>query len=157
MADTLPSVGSTYRHNTNGTTVIPFSNDRGRVRYSPTVNQGPEFPMGREFSLTQEEFLSTFTRTNLSSVPVNSVAPAITGVPKVGVVLSTDGGTWTGTPTPSLTYQWKKSGAAISGATKDFYVPVVGDVGAPITVTVTGTNSGGTVSGTSSATANVAA
>jgi hypothetical protein len=89
--------------------------------------------------------------------PVNTVAPAITGTAKVGQTLTASLGTWTGKPTPALTRQWKAAGVAILGATAATYVPVVGDIGKVITVTVTGTSSAGVKSATSAATAAVIA
>lgn len=41
--------------------------------------------------------------------PVNTVAPAISGIQIVGQTLITTNGTWTGTPTITFTYQWQRS------------------------------------------------
>lgn len=87
--------------------------------------------------------------------PVNSVAPAITGTARVGQTLTAANGTWSGSPT--FTRQWKANGAQISGATGATYVPAVGDIGKPITVTVTATNAKGWVTKTGAATAAVVA
>jgi hypothetical protein len=157
MAETVPSVGAAYKNNTTGLLVTLFAVNGSKVTYVPQRNQGSKFPSGREFRTTLEDFLTNFTNLSLSANPANTVVPTITGVPKVGVVLSSTDGTWTGSPTPTLTRQWKAAGVAIVGATNDFYIPVVGDVGKAITLTVTGTNIGGTASATSVATANVAA
>lgn len=92
---------------------------------------------------------------NGTGAPANSVAPAITGTSRVGQTLTSTTGTWSGSPT--FTRQWKANGIAISGATGATYVPVVGDVGKTITVTVTATNDAGNVSVTSAATAAVIA
>lgn len=85
--------------------------------------------------------------------PVNSVLPAITGTAQVGQTLTSSNGTWSGSPT--FTRQWKANGTNISGATNSTYVPVVGDIGKTITVTVTATNAGGSATATSAATAAV--
>lgn len=81
------------------------------------------------------------------TAPENTVAPTITGTPKVGEVLTVHDGTWTGEPTPDITYQWQKAndgaGAGvgiIAGATASTYTPVVGDVDKFIRVTVSGMN-----------------
>jgi hypothetical protein len=89
--------------------------------------------------------------------PANTVAPAITGTAQVGQTLTVSNGTWTGSPTPTFTRQWKANGTNISGATATTYVPVVGDIGKTITCTVTATNSVSSAQRTSAATAAVIA
>lgn len=76
--------------------------------------------------------------------------PLISGSPVVDQTLSATPGSWTGTPTPSYEYQWKRGGVAISGATAPTYLLVSADLAATITVTVTATNSGGSANATSS-------
>jgi predicted secreted protein len=90
-----------------------------------------------------------------AAAPTNTVAPAISGVAQVGVTLTAWEGIWTGSP--SFGFQWLADAVAISGATGKTYVPVVGQIGAVITVTVTGTNTAGSASATSVATAAVIA
>jgi predicted secreted protein len=90
-----------------------------------------------------------------AAAPANVVLPAISGTVQVGQTLTAYQGDWTGAP--AFTFQWKKSGANISGATGQAYVPVVGDIGAPLSVAVTGTNTTGAVTATSANTVNVAA
>src|ERR1700736_2566984 len=75
-------------------------------------------------------------------IPTNPAAPTISGTPRVGQTLTATTGTWTHNPT-SFTYQWKRAGGAISGATVSTYVPVAADVGNTLTVAVVATNSGG--------------
>ncbi|NTG07145.1 hypothetical protein [Rhizobium rhizogenes] len=93
----------------------------------------------------------------VTQIPANTVLPAITGTAQVGQTLTATNGTWTGSPTPTYTRQWKADGADISGATATTYVPVSGDVGKVITVTVTATNSAGNANATSAGTAAIAA
>ncbi|GAA5033020.1 hypothetical protein ACFQRL_03805 [Microbacterium fluvii] len=66
--------------------------------------------------------------------------PTISGTTRVGFTLSAKVAAWS--PTASFTYQWKRSGVAISGATKSTYVLTADDYGKTITVTVTGKKSG---------------
>jgi hypothetical protein len=93
--------------------------------------------------------------------PKNITPPTITGTPIVAGTLAASTGTWSGT-NPVFTYQWQKCDAsgnacsAISGATANVYVPSQDDVGSTIRVVVTGTNSLGSASKTSEATATVA-
>ena len=92
------------------------------------------------------------------AIPVNTVVPTITGSAQVEQTLTASQGTWTNTPT-SYTYQWSSSaGGAISGATASTYVPVTGDIGNTLTVSVVATNAGGSSApATSAATGAVAA
>jgi hypothetical protein len=92
---------------------------------------------------TPAESLPTGTIAALpGSVPVNTVAPAIVGVPTVGVLLSVTPGTWTNSPI-SYSYQWKRNGTNIGGATASTYTLVTADLTANITVAETATNAVG--------------
>lgn len=97
------------------------------------------------------------THGGVPSAPANTAAPTITGVAQVGQTLTAAHGTWTGAPVPTFARQWKKGGVNINGATGTTYVVVAGDVGATITVTVTGSNVYGAASATSAPTAAVIA
>lgn len=92
------------------------------------------------------------------AAPTNTLLPSISGIAQVGETLTAVVGEWTGAPT--FTYQWEEddSGwAEISGATGATYDPLVGSVGNPLRVVVTGTNSEGNASATSAPTADVLA
>lgn len=83
---------------------------------------------------------STATPTTVSystAAALTPVTPKITGTAKVGSTLTATPGTWAST-TPKFTYQWKRNGSAISGATSKSYVLTAKDLGARITVRVTG-------------------
>lgn len=117
-----------------------------------------------EFSGEMEgsmEFSATFTAggaltfTAEAATPVNSLLPSISGIAQVGQTLTVRPGIWSGNPI--LGWQWKKGGVNIAGATGKTYVPVVGDIGAAITVSEAANNSSGSASATSAATANVIA
>lgn len=96
-----------------------------------------------------------------SSPPVNTVAPAITGTAKDGQTLTSSNGTWTGSATITYTRQWRRCDTAganctnISGATATTYAVTGTDVGATLRVTVTATNSAGSVTADTAATATV--
>jgi hypothetical protein len=87
--------------------------------------------------------------------PVNTVAPVISGTQVVGSALSSTTGTWTGSPSPTFTYQWYRGATLITGATSSSYTLVQADAGntSNITCKVTGTNS----SGSSTSTSNILA
>lgn len=101
--------------------------------------------------------IGLINRRQFGSAPENTVLPSITGTARVGETLTGDDGEWAGTPAPTLTRQWFADGVEIDGATGGTYVPVAGDIGKEITLTVTATNPAGTVSATSEPTAAVVA
>ena len=87
------------------------------------------------------------------SAPTNTLKPSIAGVLTQGQVLTAIEGVWTGNPT--FTYQWKRDGSNISGATSKTYTLVAGDASKSISVAVTGTNGAGNATAASAATAAV--
>jgi len=80
--------------------------------------------------------------------------PKISGTVKVGKTVSVTVGTWS--PSASFTYQWYRSGTAISGATSKSYKLVAADAGKKLTVKVTAKKSGYTSKSKTSAAATVA-
>jgi hypothetical protein len=90
--------------------------------------------------------------------PVSVELPSIAGVAQVGSVLSASAGSWSGSPAPSLAYQWRRCDAVgegcapIGGATGTSYVLVGEDEGRTLRVVVTATNSAGEASAESAAT-----
>jgi fibronectin type 3 domain-containing protein len=95
-----------------------------------------------------------------TSPPVNTSPPTISGTTVQGKTLTASPGSWSHKPT-SYAYQWKRcnsSGgacASITGATAKSYTLVSADVGATMRVAVTASNSGGSATATSAATAVV--
>lgn len=65
-----------------------------------------------------------------------TTAVSVSGTAKVGHKLTANRGTWSPAAT-TCTYQWKRDGTSISGATKSTYVPAKADKGRKITVKVT--------------------
>ena len=84
-----------------------------------------------------------------ASGPHLQAKPVITGNAQVGQTLTTDNGTWSGSPT-SFTYQWDRCDldgtncTAIFGATSKTYDVVIVDEGERLRVQVTAKNAGGT-------------
>jgi len=91
------------------------------------------------------------------ALPVNTVAPVVSGTATVGQTLTTTNGTWLGAPAPTFTYQWQRGVSNISGATSSTYVLVSADAGNTVRCVVTATNPLGSVSANSNSTATVAA
>ncbi len=120
--------------------------------YEPTI------PIDERMTATVT-FKVTGSYVSASAIaPANTLVPAISGEARVGVTLTANEGVWTNAPT--FTYQWQVnsgSWANISGATSRTYVPIVGQIGNPLRVQVTGTNAAGNATASSFATANVVA
>lgn len=90
------------------------------------------------------------------SAPVNLDGPTIFGPSNVGNTITSDRGGWSGYPTPTFTYQWRRNGLNISGETGTTYVVQLADVGQNITLRVTATNSEGSAGATSNTLVGVA-
>jgi hypothetical protein len=145
-------------------TGLSFSTSTGVISGTPTVNGTTG---GLIIAVTDANGLSATTPSLSITVanavaPSNSVAPALTN-PSVqsayvaqGQILSSSTGTWSGAPTPTYAYQWKRAGSAISGATSSTYTVQAADDAALITCTVTATNTQGSASATSSSVTAIA-
>ena len=96
------------------------------------------------------------------ALPANTALPVISGTPQSGLTLTTDNGTWTGSPT-GFTYAWGRCDVGgntcvpIAGATSQAYQVQPADVGVTLRATVTATNADGSASATSAASAVVLA
>jgi len=88
--------------------------------------------------------------------PANTFAPVVSGTATVRQTLVTTDGTWTGSPTPTFTYQWQRTGSNIGGANANTYTLVDADAANTIRCVVTGTNAAGNSSANSNSTASVA-
>lgn len=85
---------------------------------------------------------------------VFSPTPIISGTPIVGAVLTAYAGVWDADTT--FTYQWLRSGMAITGATASSYTATPTDRGTTLTVTIIGSKTGFTsITKTSAATTQV--
>jgi hypothetical protein len=100
--------------------------------------------------------LSTATAAVQPGVLRNTVAPGITGLPRVDETLTVTAGTWTPSP-GSVTYRWLADGTPIPGASGDSLAVTPELVGASISVAATAVKAGyDPVTATSAATAPVA-
>jgi len=121
---------------------------------------------GQSITVTVTASKAGYTSNSATSSPVtptggqtltNTSLPTITGTPTEGQALSAGNGSWSAVP-DSYTYQWKRSGSNISGATASTYTLVTADVGSTITVAVTAIKSGYTSgSATSNPTGTISA
>jgi hypothetical protein len=112
---------------------------------------------GKTITVTVTARRSGFTTTSRTSAPTVKVtkpfastyAPVITGTKRVGSTLKATTRAWS--PTATFTYQWRRNGTAIAGATGTSYRLASADHGKTITVTVTGRRSGYTTKSRTSA------
>jgi hypothetical protein len=75
--------------------------------------------------------------------PQNEVAPEVSGKPAVAETLTCSGGTWSGSPAPTFTYQWLRDGSIIASATSSSYVVLDADQGHSLSCKVTAINEEG--------------
>ena len=94
--------------------------------------------------------------TSTNQTVANTTAPFIVGGLSVGQEAAIDHGVWSIEPT-GYTYQWKRAGVNISGATARIYTIVTADIGQAITCTVTGANSSSSLGVTTAARTGLAA
>lgn len=87
-----------------------------------------------------------------ATAPISTGGDAITGSAKVCSTLTADEGSWSngGSSYTGTTYQWKRNGVAIIGATNSTYIVQANDVGAAISYDISKSNSIGTTTATSS-------
>lgn len=113
------------------------------------VLQGPPpagTPLVGGIAVTTDGVIYASNASSLPGFPTNTVAPSISGTPVVGQTLTCTPGTWTGTPTPTVTRQWRANGVNIPGATGTTYVVELAYANQNIRCLETATNSVGTAS-----------
>ena len=144
-AVTIPVFGPTIRYFTYNVLQRAV-----RVRYKRTIPPPTLAPVGFgtmwavAMANTNREAIVLSAIANSKSIgqPTNFKAPAITGTPTVGSLLTVSAGSWCYGPT-SFTYQWYRNGAAIGGATAGAYTIQSADNGATLTASVVATNGAG--------------
>lgn len=110
-------------------------------------------PVDDKMTATMEVKVAGAVTIAAASAPVNQVLPAISGVATNGSVLTAFEGLWS--QMAAFTYQWRKGGVNIAGATARSFTLTASEVGGGIDVVVTATNSAGNASATSVRTVNV--
>jgi hypothetical protein len=93
--------------------------------------------------------LGTYGEALATDVPVNVVAPTVTGTVVQGTELACSAGIWSQIPF-SFTYQWQRDGVDIGGATSQTYTTGGSDHGKAIGCVVTAHNAFGASSATAS-------
>jgi hypothetical protein len=95
-------------------------------------------------------------------LPSNTAVPTISGLLKVGQILSASTGTWTGTAPITYKYQWQNCGllgtscSSIANAIASTLKLELAQVGLTLRVLVTATNAGGSVQAPSAVTGLIA-
>ncbi|HET9116459.1 MAG TPA: LamG-like jellyroll fold domain-containing protein, partial [Gaiellaceae bacterium] len=103
--------------------------------------------------------VSVQTGTAATTPPTNTSPPTISGTPQSGQTLNASPGTWNGSQPINYAYQWQRCDTngnnctPISGATGPSYPLTGSDVGATLDVVVTASNTAGSSTATSTATA----
>jgi hypothetical protein len=162
--------------NSNTFSMNPFGGNTSNSNISLGVNvngSGTVSGPGNDFVLDEPAiYLSSLSSTRVSDhyntgisapavAPTNSAVPTISGTAKVGQTLTSTDGTWSGTPTPTYGYQWQSattSGGSysnISGATSATYTLTSSEAGLYLRCQVTATNTAGSASAESAASAQV--
>jgi hypothetical protein len=110
----------------------------------PTYDLGAA-DMGRYITVTVTAEKAGYRSVSLTSAETATVSglpftvtptPTISGTPTVGQRLTVGTGSWTASP-DRFTYEWKRAGTPIDGATRQWYVLTPDDVNEAISVTVT--------------------
>lgn len=125
-----------------------------RVRVTATNTDGS--------ASTESDNTATVAAATSSAAPKNTAPPVISGTPRVGQTLTTDDGSWSGSPT-SFTYQWQRCDADnlvacinVVGATAKTYLLHLVDLGFRLRVAVTAHNAKGLATATSAPTPIIA-
>jgi phospholipase C len=134
-----------------------------RVRHAPFGRFLPVLSLAT--ALLALGAVAAFAATSATK-PVNTGLPVISddqlhSPPQVADTLSATTGTWNSSQTPSVTFRWRRCNASgtscsnISGATNQAYTIVSADSGKTLRIVVTATNTAGSTTATSAATAVV--
>lgn len=122
------------------------------AQYSGIITEiSPETPLDDKMAVSLTVKISGQITLTAAAAPVNTLLPSVAGsdaTPSSGDTLTAVEGVWSGEPA-TYTYQWKKDGSNISGATNKTYTVVGGDSTHAISVAVTAGNSAGSATATS--------
>ena len=140
-----PGTALTYVWAANGVSVSAANGGTG-----PTFTPSVAAQLGQVITVTvtgTKAGHTTVSRTSGASAPVAAAAamtltptPTVTGTPQVGLPLTAVPGQWD--DGVALAYQWAANGTNIGGATGVSFTPTVAQLGATLTVTVTGSRGG---------------
>jgi RHS repeat-associated protein len=153
----------TYNEDSQETaTVSPRGNVEGAnpAWYTTTIERDAQ---GRPLSVTQAEEQVTGHKGESPGPPASTEPPVISGTAQQSQVLTVVTGGWNGAAPMSFAYQWQSCNTAgtncttIAAASGSTYTPGAGQVGKTLRAVVSASNSAGSDSSTSEATAVVVA
>lgn len=145
QVDGYPSATLTYQWKLEGTSISGATS----ATLAPEVvgNYSVVITASNDLgSDTTEVFATAVAPPDPSDPPILVTAPTITGSGEVGDTITCNSGVWAGLPEPSISFQWRRNGSPISGATSALYVPEDEDNGTSIDCQVTATNEAGAAS-----------
>ena len=87
---------------------------------------------------------------SVPAAPANVIQPFLSGSGAVDTVVTSSSGTWTGFPTPTFNYDFKLNTVSVQSGASNTFTPGSINEGETLTVTVTATNSQGSVNADSS-------
>jgi hypothetical protein len=144
---------------------IPQTYDCGHDDYYDPAPSGGSY-LATHWNVYNSDFMGACTQLQnacggnvVATPPVNEAAPAITGTPRRGAVLTASAGSWLNSPT-SYSVRWQRGAGGVwsdvAGATAAAYVPTTSDLGASLRVLVTAANPDGAALAASAPTAAIA-
>ena len=144
----IPTITYAYQWR-RGSTDIPSATSSNYTLVAADSAQNITCRVTATNSVGSGNVISNTITAQTYSAPVNTAAPVISGTTTLGSTLSSTTGTFTGNPTPTYAYQWRRNAVNIPSATGSTYVLVSADSAAAITCVVTATNALGNSSATS--------
>ena len=135
---------------TSKTYTVQTSDVGGRIRVQVTASNSS----GSGVAVSRPTDIVSAT----GSAPKNTSPPTISGMTQEGNTLTVNPGSWNGTPSPKLSYQWQRcvgTGGGcgdVGGATSTTFALTSSDVAHTLRVVVTASNSHGSTSATTAET-----
>ena len=80
---------------------------------------------------------------SIPAAPANVVLPSLVGNGAVGSVVTCSPGAWSGSPSPTFTFNFKLDTVSVQSGASNTYTPLIGDDTKTLTCTVTATNTEG--------------
>lgn len=150
ITDTNTVVTLTYGSDTTGVCTVSGTTVTVKANQTGTCTLRVDSPATGDYGAAPTTYVS-FQVLASATKPLSSGGDSITGDAKVCSTLTVSEGSWSdgGSAITSTTYQWRRNGVVIIGATSSTYVVTADDVGSAISYDVTKTNSVGSTTASS--------